>query len=468
MNPEDAALRPASEISALLASGGLSSVELTRCYIERSREYLRLNAYVTLADEAALAQAEALDSELAAGKLRGPLHGLPIAVKDQLDVAGMRTTAGSKLVDYVAETDSTAVARLREAGAVILGKLNMSEFALGGNIVHPYGVPHNPWDETRQAGQSSSGSGIAVAASLCAAALGGDTAGSVRGPAAWCGIVGLRPTWGHVSRKGTWPLAWFFDTVGPMTKTVTDCATVFRVIAAESPTPRQPSSEHLMPFQRRQDLAGLRIGLVRESVDNGASTEEVAGGLNAALDLLSNTGATVFDVSLPLFPHGGMLCGGLSDAEAAHVHRYRLRERPEAFDFASRRRLMYGSLLSGAEYVKLSRLRMMMRRDIMSLLEGVDVLVTPTQAEVAPKIQTTTGLTSKEAVMRQFFGSRAHRGTFSLAGVPALSIPTGFSEAGLPLSMQLVDRPFAEDTLFQVGDVYQQRTDWHEARPELN
>ena len=468
MKPEDAALRSASEILALLASGTLSSVELTRFYIERSKEYSRLNAYVTLADEAALAQAAVLDSEQTAGNIRGPLHGLPVAVKDQLDVAGMRTTAGSKLVDYVAETDSTAVARLREAGAVILGKLNMSEFALGGNITHPYGVPHNPWDETRQAGQSSSGSGIAVAASLCAAALGGDTAGSIRGPAAWCGIVGLRPTWGHVSRKGTWPLAWFFDTIGPMTKTVTDCATVFRVIAADAPTPRQPSSDPLAPFPMRKDLTGLRIGFVRESVDNGASTEEVAEGLNAALGLLTEAGANVVDVSLPLFPHGGMLCGGLADSEAAYVHRHRLRERPKDFDFASRRRLMYGSLISGAEYVKLSRLRMIMRRDIMSLLGDVDVLVTPTQAEVAPKIQTATGLTSKEAVMRQFFGSRAHRGTFSLAGVPALSVPIGFNETGLPLSMQLVGRPFAEDTLFQIGDVYQQRTEWHEARLELN
>ncbi len=464
MKPEDAVLRPASELLALLASGTLSPVDLTRVYIERAKRFSRLNAFITLAEESALVQAQLAEEAVRLGKPLGPLHGLPVAVKDQLDVEGMRTTAGSKLVDYVAEADSTAVARLRDAGAVILGKLNMSEFALGGNIVHPYGVPHNPWDETRQAGQSSSGSGIAVSASLCAAALGGDTAGSIRGPAAWCGIVGLRPTWGRVSRRGTWPLAWFFDTIGPMTKTVTDCAMVFQAITGDTADADGSSA----PFTARDDVSGLRIGLVRESIDDGASTDEVAEGLEAAIEVLRAAGATVVDVSLPLFPQGGMLCGGLSDAEGAFVHRHRLQERPQDFDFASRRRLMYGALITGAENAKLSRLRMLMRRDIMGLLDGVDVLVTPTQAEVAPNLPTTTGLTSKEAVLRQFFGARAHRGTFSLAGVPALSVPVGFSDADLPLSMQLIGRPFQENMLFQAGDVYQKRTDWHEARPELS
>ncbi len=267
MKPEDAVLRSASELSTLLASGSLSSVDLTRAYIGRAKEYSRLNAFITLDEEEAIAQAKFADEEIVSGRVRGPLHGIPVAVKDQLDVKGMRTTAGSKLVDYIADVDSTAVARLREAGAVILGKLNMSEFALGGNISHPYGVPHNPWDESRQAGQSSSGSGIAIAASLCAAALGGDTAGSIRGPAAWCGIVGLRPTWGRVSRHGTWPLAWFFDTIGPMTKTVADCATVFEVIAGGKDS-EPHSSTRVTPFLGRENLSGLSIGLVRESIDS--------------------------------------------------------------------------------------------------------------------------------------------------------------------------------------------------------
>jgi len=271
-----------------------------------------------------------------------------------------------------------------------------------------------------------------------------------------------------VSRRGTWPLAWFFDTIGPMTKTVADCATVFEaLIGQDTSEPPTSSGRPAIRLTERDDLWGLRVGVVQESIADGASSDEVAAGLEGALKVLTETGATVANVSLPLFPHGGMICGGLSDAEAAHVHRHRLRERPEDFDFASRRRLMYGSLVTAAEYVKLSRLMMLVRRDIMALLEDVDVLVSPTQAEVAPKLQTSTGLVSKEAVLRQFFGSRAHRGTFSLAGVPALSVPVGFSKAGLPLSMQVIGRPFGEPTILQVGHVYQKQTNWHEARPNL-
>jgi aspartyl-tRNA(Asn)/glutamyl-tRNA(Gln) amidotransferase subunit A len=467
MAAEERALRSATELSALLTSGEVSSVELTQAFIDRARRYERLNAYITLDAEGALRQAQTADEEFARGAVRGPLHGLPVALKDQFDAKGLRTTVGSTIVDYVADEDATVVARLREAGAVILGKLNLSEFALGGNVTHPYGVPHNPWDETRQAGQSSSGPGIAVAASLCAAALGGDTAGSIRGPAAWCGITGLRPTWGRVSRNGAFPMAWFMDTIGPMTKTVVDTAMIFQAIAGHDPKDANTSKRTLTPFEARESLKGLRVGLVRESIDNGMASDAVATSVREAMALLEAAGATAVDATLPLFEHGGLISNGLSDAEAAHSHRAWLRERPQDYDFASRRRLMAASLMSATTYVKLLRLRMLMRRDVMAALDKVDVLITPAQAEAAPKIATATGLTSKEAVIRQFFGLRAHRGPFNLSGVPAMAVPCGFSADGLPFSMQLVGRPFDENTLFQVGHAYQQRTDWHERRPAL-
>jgi aspartyl-tRNA(Asn)/glutamyl-tRNA(Gln) amidotransferase subunit A len=467
MAVEELTLRSATELSALLTSGEVSSVELTQAFIDRARRYERLNAYITLDAEGALRQAQAADEEMARGAVRGPLHGLPVALKDQFDAKGLRTTVGSTIVDYIADKDATVVARLREAGAVILGKLNLSEFALGGNVTHPYGVPHNPWDETRQAGQSSSGPGIAVAASLCAAALGGDTAGSIRGPSAWCGITGLRPTWGRVSRNGAFPMAWFMDTIGPMTKTVEDTAMIFQAIAGHDPKDANTSERTLTPFEARESLEGLRVGLVRESIDNGMASDAVATSVREAMAQLEAAGATVVDASLPLFEHGGLISNGLSDAEAAHTHRAWLRERPQDYDFASRRRLMAASLMSATTYVKLSKLRMLMRRDVMAALDKVDVLVTPAQAETAPKIATATGLTSKEAVIRQFFGLRAHRGPFNLSGVPAMAVPCGFSTDGLPFSMQLVGRPFEENTLFQVGHAYQQRTDWHERRPDL-
>ena len=307
MDVAEAVLLPATDLRQLLASGEITSLALTEAYLERARKYAGLNAYITLDEEGAIVQAKAADAETNGGRPRGPLHGLPIALKDQFDVKGLRTTAGSKLVDYLANEDATAVRRLREAGAIILGKLNMSEFALGGNISHPYGVPHNPWNEERQAGQSSSGSGIAVAASLCAVALGGDTAGSIRGPAAWCGISGLRPTWGRVSRRGTWPLAWFFDTVGPMAKTVADCAMLFEVIAGHDPADAHSSAQPVEPFAPQGSLAGIRLGLVRESIGQGVCSDEVEQGLRTALAELTQCGAEVSEVSLPLFEHGGMI-----------------------------------------------------------------------------------------------------------------------------------------------------------------
>jgi aspartyl-tRNA(Asn)/glutamyl-tRNA(Gln) amidotransferase subunit A len=467
MGADELTLRSATELSALLSKGELSPVELTQAFIDRARRFERLNAYITLDAEGALAAAKQAEAELTRGASRGPLHGLPVAVKDQFDAMGLPTTLGGNIVNDVATEDATAIARLREAGAIILGKLNLSEYALGGNITHTYGVPHNPWDETRQAGQSSSGSGIAVAASLCAAALGGDTAGSIRGPAAWCGIVGLRPTWGRVSRHGAFPMAWFMDTIGPMTKTVEDTAMVFQAIAGHDPKDANSSTRPLEPFAVREDLRGLRVGVVRESIDNGMSGDDATNAVNAAMHVLEEAGATVIDVSLPLFEKGGLISNALSDTEAAHTHRHWLRERPQDYDFATRRRLLASSLIPGAAYVKLTRFRMLMRRDVMAALGRADVLVTPAQADPAPKIATETGFTSKEAVMRQFFGLRAHRGPFNLSGVPAMSVPAGFTEAGLPLSMQVVGRPFEENTVFQVGHAYQQRTDWHERRPPL-
>ena len=465
---DDLALRSATDLADLLASRAVSPVELTQAFLARAKRFSRLNAYITLDEEGALQAALDAEAELARGDRRSPAHGLPVAVKDQFDAKGMRTTLGGNIVDYVADEDATAVARLRQAGAVILGKLNLSEYALGGNVQHPFGVPRNPWDETRQAGQSSSGSGVAVAASLCAASLGGDTAGSIRGPAGWCGIVGLRPTWGAVSRRGAFPMAWFMDTIGPMTKTVADAAMLHQIIAGHDPKDPYSSKRLVAPFEPNGDLRGIRIGVVRESIDDGMASPEAAAALDAAMTVLADAGASVGDASLPLFKRGGLIANTLSDVEAAHTHRKWLRERPADYDFATRRRLMAASLVPGAVYAKLLRFRALMRRHVMRELETFDVLATPAQPGGAPPIPTETGLTSKEAVMAQFFGARSHRSPFNLSGVPAMAVPCGFTEGGLPLSAQLAARPFAENTLFRVGCAYQRRTDWHKRRPPLD
>ena len=209
------------------------------------------------------------------------------------------------------------------------------------------------------------------------------------------------------------------------------------------------------------------MGLVRESIDGGAASDEVAAAVHAALGVLREAGASVGDATLPLFANGGLIANALADVEAAHVHRHWIRERAADYDFATRRRLLASSLIPATAYVKLTRFRALMRRDVMAALERFDVLVLPTQPEAAPKIATETGLTSKEAVMRQFFGSRSHRSPFNLAGTPAMAVPCGFTEGGLPISMQVAGRPFDENTVFRVGYAYQQRTDWHERRPPV-
>jgi len=459
--------RPLTEIASLIQSRQVSCEDVTLGYIERAKRLKRLNAYITLDENGSLTAARQLDTEIADGNVRGPLHGIPIAVKDQFDVRGLPTTLGGNITRAIAERDATAVSRLRAAGAIILGKLNLSEYALGGNISHAYGVPRNPWDETRQAGQSSSGSGVATAASLAAATLGGDTAGSIRGPAAWCGIVGLRPTWGRVSRNGAFPMAWFMDTIGPMTKTVEDAAAIFEVIAGHDSKDPYTSQQPVTTFHPVDDLNGLKIGLVQESIEQGMAGTAQAEAVYKALEVLGFAGAEIGQASLPLFDRGGLIANSLADTEAAYTHRKWLREFPEKYDFATRRRLMASSLISGVTYVKLSRFRSLMRKDVMNELDRFDLLITPTQAEPAPPIATETGFTSKEAVMRQFFGLRGHRSPFNLSGVPALAVPCGFSENGLPLSMQLVAKPFSENLLFSVGQLYQNLTDWHEHRPSV-
>lgn len=457
-----------AELSGLLDAKAISPVELTQAYLDRIAALdERLHAFITVDSEGALASAKAAESAIASGKRLGPLHGIPMAVKDQMDATGLPTTGGSSILKNVAISDATVVSRLRESGVVLLGKLNLSEFALGGSINHPYGVPRNPWDTERQPGQSSSGSGIAVAASMCAAAIGEDTSGSIRGPASWCGITGLRPTWGRVSRYGILPMSWSMDQAGPMTRTVEDCATVFAAIAGYDPNDTYTSHKAPPSYLPVESLKGKRIGVIREAIGEGMVDSEVQQRCEDAVAVMREAGAEVVEASIPLFPQGGLLSNGVADADAAYVHRERLAAHAAEYDFATRRRLLAASLMPAHLYQKASRFRVIMRRQVMAALESVDVLVTPAQSQPAPPIATDTGLDSKDAVMRQFFGIRAHRGPFNLAAVPAMSIPCGFTDSGLPVGLQLVGRPFDESTLFQVGGVYQARTDWHTQRPSL-
>lgn len=466
---EELAFRPAAELAALIRAGQLSPVELLEAYLDRiDRLDGDLRAYITVCREQARRDARIAEEALAAGGPIGPLHGIPFAVKDQFETAGVRTTAGSRLLaEWVPGRDAPVVARLRAAGAILLGKLNLTEFALGGTLTFPFGQPRNPWNRDRDPGGSSSGSGIAAAAGLAAITLGEDTGGSIRGPAAWCGAVGLRPTWGLVPRTGCVPVSWSMDTAGPITRTVEDTALVTALIAGPDPGDRfarraGPGAARAL----RAGVRGLRIGVIRELT--GACDPEVRKAVLAAASVLRDLGATVDEVSLPLVPLAGAVFMALADSEGAGFHQAWLRTRGAEYDAATRRRLLAASLLPAAVYHQATRARELIRRQVLDALEAHDLLVSPAQPTPAPPIARTRApvMSAAEAAAR-FFGRRSFTTPFSLAGLPAVSVPCGFSAEGLPIGLQIAGRALDEATVLCAAGAYERATPWHARRPPL-
>ena len=467
--------RPAHALSiedsaAALRTRGLSSVDLTAAYLDRiDARNDHLGAYVTVTRETALAQAEAADRTLAAGEDRGPLHGVPVAVKDIIDVTGVRTTAGSRvLADNVAASDSTITERLEAAGAVLLGKLNLSEFAIGGTIDHPYGTPRNPWNTGHSAGGSSSGSGVAVAAGLCAGALGSDTGGSIRGPAAFCGIVGIRPTYGRVTRAGVVPMCWSMDTVGPMTRTVRDCAIMLAAIAGRDdrdPTSsRSPVPDYLAPIE--EGANGLRVGLPRQMFEYEALSAETREAVLRAVTVFEELGASSESMSLPTTEHSGAAFVASADVDAAAFHEHWVKTRPDDYDWNTRIRLESALLTPSTAYLKAQRARAKIRRELLEAFDSYDVLVFPTGPVTAPTLAASTGSPGGYYQGRSDLGRRRYTSPAALAGLPAISIPCGFSASGLPIGMQIVGRPFDEATVFRAARAYERAAEWPTIAPD--
>ncbi|MBI1848106.1 MAG: amidase, partial [Candidatus Rokubacteria bacterium] len=412
-------------LAARIRRKEVSPVELTRACLARiERHDQTLRAFITVSAEAALAAAGEAERAVMAGQAK-PLLGVPFAVKDQFDTAGLRTTMGSRLfADHVPTGDATVVARLKAAGAVLLGKLNLTEFALGGTLDFPFGQPRNPWDRERDPGGSSSGSGIAAAAALAAVPLGEDTGGPVRSPASYCGVVGLRPTARRVSRHGCFPLAWSMDTPGPITRTVEDTALLLSLIAGrddrDALTATRPVDDYLAAL--RDGARGLRLGLVNE-LTHGADTDlEVRDAVVAAARVLEGLGATVEEVSLPLLPLAGAVFMALADSAGAGIHLTWLRERPGAYDAGTRRRLMTAALIPAALQQQAERARALIRDQVLGALRRVDLLVSPTSPRPAPPIaQGQAPVTSKDEAARRFFARRSYTTTYSLTGTPAIS-----------------------------------------------
>ena len=466
----DLAFSSARRLAALVRERQVSPVEITRLYLERiERLDPRLRAYITVLPDSALAAAGRAETAVMRGESLPPLHGVPYAVKDQFDTAGVRTTAGSRILEHhVPAQDATTISRLNAAGGILLGKLNLTEFALGGTQQFPFGQPRNPWNPEHDPGGSSSGSGIAVAAGLCAVSLGEDTGGSVRSPASFCGVVGLRPTWSRVSRHGSFPLSWSMDTPGPLSRTVEDAAWLLQAVAGYDPNDPLTSRAVVPPYARTlaDGVRGLRVGIIRELTFGPDTDVEVREAVVAAARRLERLGAVTEDVSLRLVPLAGAIFMALGDADGAGVHHRWLRTRPMDYDQGTRRRLVTASLIPAALQQRAARARALLRAEMRAALASHDVLLCPTAHQAAPPIAAgRAAITGRHDVAGRFFTRRSYVTPAALAGTPAIAIPCGFTRSGLPLSVQLIARPFDEATLLRAAYAYEQESEWSARRP---
>jgi aspartyl-tRNA(Asn)/glutamyl-tRNA(Gln) amidotransferase subunit A len=467
------AATPADEIafqsvlstSALVKSKKVSPVELTHACLRRiEAQNPSLNAFITVTADSALADAKAAEAEVQRGGWRGPLHGIPIALKDMIDTAGIRTTGASALFkDRIPHTDAAVVERLRRAGAILLGKLNMQEFAYGGTSVPShYGPVRNPWDLQCIAGGSSGGSAAAVAAVLCYAALGSDTGGSIREPAAFCGVVGMKATYGRVSNRGVIPLASSLDHIGPLTRTVEDCAVVLEAISGYDP--HDVTSED-RPVERyhdpvAQDLGRVRIGIPREFFYADLHPE-VESAINHALDVLTALGAEPREVSLSVSTDRTVF-----RAEAFAYHAEHIAQSPHLYQPETLAKMRLGASIDTRTYINARRHLMELRHGMAALFSAVDVLVTPTAPVPSPRLSdypaTFEGVLAME-------GSSILRNTrpFNMFGIPTITVPCGMTQGGLPVGLQISGPPWQERRTLAVARAYESASSWHARPPPL-
>ena len=439
----------ATQAARAIAARKLSPVELVNALLERiGRLDPQLNVFIRLDADAALGAARFAEAEIVSGRRRGPLHGVPVGIKDIIDVAGLPTTCHSKLlIDNIASADAVCVSRLRGAGAIVLGKLSTHEFAIGGpSFDLPWPPARNPWNTDHHPGGSSSGSGSGLAAGFFPMALGSDTGGSVRNPASACGIVGLKPTYGLVSRRGVFPLSVTLDHVGPMTRTVADNALMLDVIAGHDPldpgSAAAPAGRYAAGLER--GVRGLRIGFVRHFHEEDMPADaEVAAALEHVARTLRTLGAEIRDVRLPTLAEFAAVNRVILQSEAWAVHGHWLRERPGDYGRLARRRLLAGAFVSAGDYVQAGRRRLEMIGAVESVFRDVDILLCASAMDPPSRID------NPEAVESTY--PRQARTPFNVTAHPALAMMSGLSSGGLPLSVQFVGRYFAEATLFQVA-----------------
>jgi len=449
------------ELAPRLKRGEISPVELTRNCLDRIEKLNpSLNAFITVTAESALAEARAAETEIARGEWRGPLHGIPVALKDLIDTAGTRTTAASGLYEHrVPEEDAEVVLRLKQAGAVILGKNNLHEFAYGGSsLVSFFGDVRNPWNPAHIAGGSSGGSAAAVAAGLCYAAIGTDTAGSIREPSALCGCVGVKPTYGRVSTRGVIPLSWSLDHVGPLAATVRDAAAVLQAIAGydslDTGSTDMPVSDYVSGLG--EGTKALRVGVPRAYFYDELD-DEVRAAVEEAIALIGTLVAETRDVQID--PPTDRT---VQAAETFAYHAENLARMPDLYQPETLRRIRSGEKVSAADYIRRRRELDQVRRAAHELFANVDLLVTPTIPIPAPAI----GDLKKDPAALRPAELALLRNTrpFNVWGLPAISIPCGLTKRGLPIGLQIAGPPWREDLVLRLAQAYEQHTEWHTRR----
>ncbi len=448
------------QAAAALRSKTLSPVELTRACLARIEvQNPKLNAFITVTAERALARAHQLELELVRGQWRGPLHGIPLALKDNIDTAGVRTTAAAKaFADRVPATDAEVVRRLDEAGAIVLGKLNMDECAYGVTSDTGYfGAVQNPWRAGYTAGGSSGGPAAAVAARLCYGAIGTDTGGSIRQPAAYCGVVGLKPSYGLVSARGVIPLSWSLDHVGPLCRTAGDAAVLLQVIAGFDP--EDPASIEAPPVDfveaLAQDTRRLRIGRPRQRYFE-ALDPEVESAVTAAIAVLRDLTAGIQDVELPDVPRLSLMF-----VEANAYFSKALEASPDGFSASVRGLINMGGRISAADYAGAKQRLEVSRRTVRQVFNDVDVIVTPTTPNLPDKL----GAGSDAPAQRGPPLSARNTTPFNIYGLPTVSVNCGFSKSGLPIGLQISGPPQGDATVLALAHAYQRQTDWHTREP---
>jgi aspartyl-tRNA(Asn)/glutamyl-tRNA(Gln) amidotransferase subunit A len=450
------------EAHKLIENRALSPVELTRAMLSRIEATDgRLHAYRNLLAESALAEARIAEAEILKGHYRGPMHGVPVAVKDQLDVRGVPAEI-RKLEPSAAEqaADATAVKKLRDAGAVMLGKLTMS------SMPSEPPQPCNPWDLKRITGGSSTGAGAAVAAGLCMGALGEDTAGSIRNPASLCGIVGFKATYGRVSRHGLAPLGWSLDHCGPMTRTVEDTAHMLQAIAgydsADPTSINAPVPDYANAL--KEDVKGMVIGVPRQFIEElrGKTDAEVLTLVDKGIRQLESLGARIQDVVIPTIKYATQANAVIYYNEHYAGYREEAKIAIKTGATARRARIYFGILTGSADYLQAQRIRSQVKRECFEAFQKVDLLALPCQMSTAPMFEEVDALDT----LRKHLAPEYHS-PFNLTGLPAMSLPCGFSNANLPVALQLVGKPFDEMTVLRAAYTYQQHARWYERRPPI-